>query len=215
MDIGHIRHDFADHQPLDMAQLDGDPIAQFAAWFDEALCAGMPEPNAFVLATATAGGQPSQRSVLLKYFDRDGFVFYTNYQSRKAVQIAQNHAVAMLFPWFGLQRQVKIEGFAEKVSRAQSLRYFLSRPRDSRLGAWASPQSQVIDSRKLLIEQWRKMQEKFAEGEVPLPDFWGGYRIRPISIEFWQGQPSRLHDRFVYSRSTLEEKNWAVKRLAP
>ncbi|MBV7434836.1 pyridoxamine 5'-phosphate oxidase [Cardiobacteriaceae bacterium TAE3-ERU3] len=213
MDIGHVRHDFNDHQPLEREQLADDPIVQFAKWFDEALGSAMAEPNAFVLATVGPDGRPSQRTVLLKYFDHDGFVFYTNYHSRKAKEIAENAAVSMLFPWFGLQRQVKIEGVAEKVSRAQSLRYFLSRPKDSQLGAWASPQSQVINSRTLLMQQWAKMKEKFAEGDVPLPDFWGGYRIRPHSIEFWQGQPNRLHDRFVYQLSS--EKDWFINRLAP
>lgn len=213
MDIGHIRHDFNDHQPLEREQLADDPMVQFSAWFDEALGSAMAEPNAFVLATATVDGQPSQRTVLLKYFDQDGFVFYTNYNSRKAQEIAENTAVSMLFPWFGLQRQVKIEGVAEKVGRAQSLRYFLSRPKDSQLGAWASPQSQVINSRTLLMQRWVKMKEKFAEGDIPLPDFWGGYRIRPHCIEFWQGQPNRLHDRFVYRLSS--EKDWFINRLAP
>lgn len=213
MDIGHIRHDFADHAPLQRAQLAEDPFVQFARWFDEALASAMPEANAFVLATATPDGHSSQRSVLLKYFDHHGFVFYTNYRSRKAQEIGDNAAVSMLFPWYGLQRQVKVEGVAEKVSREQSLRYFLSRPKESQLGAWCSPQSQVIDSRALLLQQWAKMKAKFAHGAIPLPDFWGGYCIRPHTLEFWQGQPSRLHDRFCYRQDS--EGRWSITRLAP
>lgn len=214
MDIGHVRQDFNAHQPLEREDLADDPLIQFEYWFDEALASSMPEPNAFVLATATPDGHSSQRTVLLKYFDGDGFVFYTNYHSRKAIEIGENAAVSMLFPWFGLQRQVKVEGTAEKVSRAQSLRYFLSRPKNSQLGAWASPQSQVIDSRALLLQQWSKMKAKFSGGEIPLPDFWGGYRIRPEVLEFWQGQPGRLHDRFVYRRDH-SAAGWSIKRLAP
>ena len=153
-----------------------------------------------------------QRAVLLKYFDTQGFVFYTNYHSRKAQEMAGNAQVAMLFPWFALQRQVKIQGRVEKVSREQTLKYFLSRPRDSQLGAWSSPQSRVINSRALLLNQWAKMKEKFSRGEVPLPDFWGGYRIVPSVMEFWQGQPSRLHDRFEYR---WQQEHWQMARLAP
>lgn len=214
MDIGHIRKDFADHAPLEREQLAAEPFTQFTHWFDQALASAMPEANAFVLATATAQGQPSQRSVLLKYYDHQGFVFYTNTSSRKAQEIAANPQVSMLFPWYTLQRQVKIEGRVEAVSREQTLRYFLSRPKDSQLGAWASPQSQVIDSRQLLRQQWAKMKEKFRDGEIPLPDFWGGYRIVPSAIEFWQGQPSRLHDRFLYRRAD-EQADWLIQRLAP
>ena len=175
-----------------------DPFVQFERWFRFALDSGIAEPNAFSLATVGTDGMPSQRAVLLKFFDEKGFVFYTNYNSRKAQEMADNAQVAMLFPWFALQRQIKIQGRVEKVSREQTLKYFLSRPRDSQLGAWTSPQSRVIDSRALLLNQWAKMKEKFARGEVPLPDFWGGYRIVPTLFEFWQGQPSRLHDRFEY-----------------
>lgn len=212
MDIGHIRHDFSAHAPLDAADMAADPLRQFEQWFTHALNAGIAEPNAFVLASVDAEGMPSQRAVLLKYFDAQGFVFYTNYNSRKAQEMAGNAQVSMLFPWFSLQRQVKIQGVAEKVSREQTLKYFLSRPRDSQLGAWTSPQSRVIDSRALLLNQWEKMKEKFRHGEVPLPDFWGGYRIVPCVMEFWQGQPGRLHDRFEYR---LEAGEWQMTRLAP
>lgn len=212
MDIGHIRHDFDSHPPLLEEDLAADPLHQFERWFKEALDSGIAEPNAFVLATVSAAGMPSQRTVLLKYFDEHGFVFYTNYSSRKAQEMAGNAQVSMLFPWLALQRQVKIQGRVEKVSREQTLRYFLSRPRDSQLGAWTSPQSRVIDSRAMLLNQWAKMKEKFARGDVPLPDFWGGYRIVPTLLEFWQGQPSRLHDRFEYTRS---DNAWQRARLAP
>ncbi|UJF24319.1 pyridoxamine 5'-phosphate oxidase [Suttonella sp. R2A3] len=214
MDIGHIRKDFADHAPLTREAIADDPFDQFTRWFDEALASAMPEANAFVLATATAQGQSSQRTVLLKYYDPQGFVFYTNTESRKAKEIAANPQVSMLFPWYGLQRQVKIEGHIEPISREQTLRYFLSRPKDSQLGAWASRQSSVINSRQLLRQQWAKMKEKFRDGEVPLPDFWGGYRIEPHAIEFWQGQPSRLHDRFLYRRDQAQT-DWLIERLAP
>lgn len=189
-----------------------DPFVQFERWFGFALDSGIAEPNAFSLATVGTDGMPSQRAVLLKFFDEKGFVFYTNYNSRKAQEMADNAQVAMLFPWFALQRQIKIQGRVEKVSREQTLKYFLSRPRDSQLGAWTSPQSRVIDSRALLLNQWAKMKEKFARGEVPLPDFWGGYRIVPTLFEFWQGQPSRLHDRFEYRTDGAE---WRMTRLAP
>lgn len=189
-----------------------DPFVQFERWFRFALDSGIAEPNAFSLATVGTDGMPSQRAVLLKFFDEKGFVFYTNYNSRKAQEMADNAQVAMLFPWFALQRQIKIQGRVEKVSREQTLKYFLSRPRDSQLGAWTSPQSRVIDSRALLLNQWAKMKEKFARGEVPLPDFWGGYRIVPTLFEFWQGQPSRLHDRFEYRTDGAE---WRMTRLAP
>lgn len=212
MDIGHVRHDFTDHAPLEAADMAADPFVQFERWFGFALDSGIAEPNAFSLATVGTDGMPSQRAVLLKFFDEKGFVFYTNYNSRKAQEMADNAQVAMLFPWFALQRQIKIQGRVEKVSREQTLKYFLSRPRDSQLGAWTSPQSRVIDSRALLLNQWAKMKEKFARGEVPLPDFWGGYRIVPTLFEFWQGQPSRLHDRFEYRTDGAE---WQMTRLAP
>ena len=212
MDIGHVRHDFTDHAPLEAADMAADPFVQFERWFRFALDSGIAEPNAFSLATVGTDGMPSQRAVLLKFFDEKGFVFYTNYNSRKAQEMADNAQVAMLFPWFALQRQIKIQGRVEKVSREQTLKYFLSRPRDSQLGAWTSPQSRVIDSRALLLNQWAKMKEKFARGEVPLPDFWGGYRIVPTLFEFWQGQPSRLHDRFEYRTDGAE---WQMTRLAP
>lgn len=211
-DIGKIREEFSDHTPLTRKDMADDPFVQFDEWFDEALCSATEEPNAFVLATVDGSGWPSQRTVLLKYFDLDGFVFYTNYSSRKAQEIAENPQVSMLFPWYRLQRQVRITGHAEKVSSRRSLEYFLSRPRDSQLGAWTSPQSRIIESREFLILEWQRMKARFGSGKVPLPDFWGGYRIRPTAFEFWQGQPSRLHDRFHYLR---DDRHWRISRLAP
>ncbi len=212
MDIGNVRKDFRAHPPLSRKDLLDNPFEQFERWFGQAMEAKIEEPNGFSLATVNADGQPSQRTVLLKFFDEKGFVFYTNYQSEKAKDIEQNAKVSMLFPWFDLQRQVKIQGYAEKISREQSLKYFLSRPTGSQLGAWTSPQSKVIDSRDFLMLQLQKMQDKFKSGKIPLPEFWGGYRIVAENFEFWQGQPSRLHDRFSYR---LDDGGWVIERLAP
>ena len=212
MDIGNLRKDFTDHAPLLREDLADNPFEQFQQWLGEAMAAKIDEPNAFVLATVDAQGMPSQRTVLLKFFDEQGFVFYTNYKSAKAQDSAHNPQVSMSFPWYALQRQVKIQGRAEKISREQSLKYFLSRPTGSQLGAWTSPQSKIIDSRDFLMLQWQKMREKFKEGQIPLPDFWGGYCICAEKIEFWQGQPSRLHDRFEYRR---RDNDWEIVRLAP
>lgn len=212
MDLGEVRKDFDKNPPLEISDLNKNPFNQFELWFKEAMESGFPEPNAFSLATVNKEGQPSQRTVLLKFFDEEGLVFYTNYQSRKAMEIAENSQVSALFAWYHLQRQIKIEGVAEKISRSQSLNYFLSRPKGSQLGAWASPQSKIIDSRDFLVLQLQSLKEKFKNGQIPLPDFWGGYRIKPKNFEFWQGQPSRLHDRFLY---TKENNDWLIRRLAP
>ena len=192
--------------------LDPDPYKQFELWYTQAIDSGIPEPNAFSLATADADGQPWARTVLLKLYDESGFVFFTNYESDKSLQITVNNRVAMLFPWVGLGRQVKIVGTAEKIPTAESMKYFASRPRGSQIGAWASPQSRVISSRSLLDAKVDEIKRKFATGEVPLPDFWGGYRITPFEIEFWQARDSRLHDRFVYTRNN---QGWAIERRAP
>ncbi len=212
MDIKGLRKEYA-NPVLTREMLDPDPYGQFERWFQETCNAGLSEPNAMTLATVGADGQPTLRTVLLKLFDRDGFVFYTNYGSRKARQIAVNSRVALLFPWVKLARQVAITGVAEKVSLAESARYFASRPHESQLGAWISQQSSVLTSRQLLMNELEKIKARFRKGEVPLPDFWGGYRVRPASIEFWQGQTSRLHDRFLYTRQA--DASWTIERLAP
>jgi len=201
---------------LDRDDLDPDPIGQFQAWYQQAIDARLPEPNAMSIATVDADGQPSLRTVLLKLFDADGFVFFTNYESRKARQIDANDRVALLFPWVALARQVKILGRAARIPTSESLKYFLTRPRGSRVGAWASPQSQVITSRSLLEQKVAEVKRRFGDGDVPLPDFWGGYRVVPQSIEFWQGRDSRLHDRFRYTRTSTETgDDWQIERLAP
>lgn len=190
-----------------------DPIDQFTVWFEEACQAGLLEPNAASLATAGPDGVPSLRTVLIKQFDARGFVFYTNLESRKAREIAANPHVALLFLWPALERQVVIDGTAERLSTAEVVAYFVKRPFASQVAAWASPQSRVLTSRKLLEMKWEEMKRKFAEGRVPLPSFWGGYRVSPQTIEFWQGRPSRLHDRFQYARQP--DGTWLIERLAP
>ena len=175
MDIKGLRKDYA-NPVLSRDMLAPDPFNQFARWFEEACAVELPEPNAMTLATVGADGQPTLRTVLLKIFDRDGFVFFTNYSSRKAREIGENQHVALLFPWIKLARQVTITGLAEKISAAESARYFASRPRDSQLGAWISRQSSVLTSRQLLMMELDKIKNKFLKGEIPLPDFWGGYQ---------------------------------------
>lgn len=190
-----------------------NPFDQFEDWYQTTLQTDMTEPSAMSLATVDAEGQPWQRMVLLKMFDEDGFVFFTNYASRKAVQIASNPKVSLLFPWHDLGRQIKITGIAEKISTADSLKYFLSRPRGSQIGAWASHQSQVVSTRAMLDTLYQQMKDKFSNGDVPLPSFWGGYRVLPNSFEFWQARDSRLHDQFLYEKNT--DADWKIQRLAP
>jgi pyridoxamine 5'-phosphate oxidase len=210
MDLFNLRREYEEGS-LDEKDLLPDPFEQFRKWLDEAV-KRLPEPNALVLSTCGKDGQPSSRTVLLKSFDRRGFVFYTNYESNKARQMAENEKVSILFPWFLMERQVTIRGRATKVPTSESLRYFVTRPFASRLGAWTSPQSHVITSRSILDAKWEEMKRKFSNGEVPLPSFWGGYRVEPAEIEFWQGRKSRLHDRFLFTR---EGEGWKHERLAP
>ncbi|OQX44773.1 MAG: pyridoxamine 5'-phosphate oxidase, partial [Candidatus Sedimenticola endophacoides] len=196
--IHHQRREYT-RTTLNRADLDPDPIRQFDAWLREAIEAELLDATAMGLATATRDGRPSLRTVLLKFFDQTGFVFYTNLESRKARQIADNPHAALLFHWREFERQIKITGRVETVSNAESLKYFLSRPRDSRIGAWVSAQSSVISSRAVLEQKVAEMKQRFSNREIPLPSFWGGYRVIPEQIEFWQGRTNRLHDRFLYS----------------
>ena len=209
-DVAELRRNYT-RDGLSRVDLDPDPVAQFRRWFTQAVEAQIVEPNAMVLGT-TDGKRPSARSVLLKAYDERGFVFFTNYESRKAKEIAANAHVSLLFPWYPLERQVSILGRAERISTAESLAYFVSRPHGSRLGAWVSQQSSVINSRQLLEMKLEEIKQKFADGEVPLPSFWGGFRVVPSEIEFWQGRENRLHDRFRYA---LSGTDWAIERLSP
>ncbi|MFE4106886.1 pyridoxamine 5'-phosphate oxidase [Almyronema epifaneia] len=212
MNIADLRREYT-QAGLQRQTLSVDPYKQFELWFQQACTAELLEPNAMILATATAAAAPFQRTVLLKYFDSSGFVFFTNYGSRKAQQISENAQVSLLFLWLPLERQLHITGKAFRVSTAESLKYFLSRPRGSQLGAWTSQQSTVISSRQLLEMQFEEMKRKFTNREIPLPDFWGGYRVVPTSFEFWQGRPNRLHDRFLYTLA--EAGDWHIQRLSP
>lgn len=200
-------------QGLDHDSLDIDPVKQFEDWYGNTIDSGLYEPGAMSLATVDENNQPWQRIVLLKLFDEKGFVFFTNYESRKARQMAGNPQVSLLFPWHALARQVKITGSVEKITTAESLSYFVTRPRGSQIGAWASEQSSMISSRSVLESMVDSMKQKFADKEVPLPPFWGGYRVIPDSFEFWQGRDNRLHDRFLYQRD--EQGNWLAQRLSP
>ena len=211
MDLSDFRKEYSD-KGLHRADLDAEPMAQFEQWFAQAVELKLHEPNAMSLATVDDSGMPLLRTVLLKYFDASGFVFFTNYESRKAKQMEANPQISILVPWVEIERQVIIQGRVEKISTAESLKYFTSRPRESQLGAWVSNQSEVISSRKLLMQKLQEIKDKFKEGEIPLPSFWGGYRLVPEMIEFWQGGPARLHDRFLYTR---EGEAWKIDRLSP
>lgn len=198
---------------LDREDLSDNPIVQFEDWFRYA-CETVPmDPNALSIATVDDQNRPSSRTVLLKYFDDRGFVFFTNYESDKAVHIDANPNVALLFFWSDAARQVKIRGRAERIPTKETLKYFMSRPRGSQIGAWVSAQSSVISSRSLLEIKFQEMKQKFSKKEIPLPSFWGGYRVVPEEIEFWQGRRNRLHDRFQYTKQ--DDGSWAIARLAP
>jgi pyridoxamine 5'-phosphate oxidase len=213
LNIQDLREDYS-KQSLDESDIVKNPFQQFKIWFEEAMKAEVLEPNAFTLATADLSGQPSARILLLKSFDEAGFVFYTNYNSRKAEQLAANPKAAMTFLWLELQRQVRIEGEVVKVSEETSTAYFKSRPKGSQIGAWASPQSQIIDDRSLLENNVQSLQEEYKDAEaLPKPPHWGGYLLKPNFIEFWQGRPSRLHDRIAFQFD--ESQNWKINRLAP
>lgn len=200
-------------QGLSEGDLDPDPFKQFQVWFNAAVQANLLEPNAMILATATRDGKPSARTVLLKAFDERGFVFYTNYDSRKGQELAENPWAAVVFLWVELERQIRIEGSMEKCSAIESDTYFQSRPLGSRLGALASHQSEVISGRGVLESRLQELTAQYANGDVPRPDYWGGYRLAPTSFEFWQGRPNRLHDRLHYA--LLDGKGWHIERLSP
>ncbi|MGB0713743.1 MAG: pyridoxamine 5'-phosphate oxidase [Gammaproteobacteria bacterium] len=212
MNIADLRREYV-YAGLSRSELDEDPFAQFEKWFQQASDAKVEQPNAMSLATAGGDGMPSLRTVLLKYFDRQGFVFYTNYGSHKARDLEANPQAALLFPWLELDRQVKIQGPVEKISAAESLKYFTSRPRGSQIGAWCSHQSRVVSSRSMLEAKFQEVKERFGDGAIPLPSFWGGYRVVPRMIEFWQGRENRLHDRFRFDLAA--DGDWNIRRLAP
>lgn len=198
---------------LDHETLHPDPLMQFQSWYQQAVDSGMAEPNGMCLATATKSAAPSLRTVLMKSYDKNGFIFYTNFGSRKSKQMAENNQVSLIFPWISLHRQVIIEGNAEKISSAESMKYFATRPRGSQLGAWSSHQSDVLSRRAILEAKLEELKNKFAKGDIPFPSFWGGYRVKPTRIEFWQGRQHRLHDRFLFTLT--ERETWKVERLAP
>ena len=203
-----------DRGPLREADLDPDPVVSFRAWFADAAAGGVREPNAMVLATASAGGVPSARTVLLKGVDAAGFVFYTNLGSRKARDLAENPRASLVFPWHAVDRQVVVSGEVSEVGREQVAAYFATRPRPAQLGAWASAQSTPVPSRQVLDDRYAEVAARWPEGTpVPVPDFWGGFRVEPLAVEFWQGRPGRLHDRLRYQQ--LPDRTWTRHRLCP
>ena len=212
MDLEDIRREYL-KGGLTREQLDASPFAQFEQWMEQAIASGIADPTAMTLATVDADGQPSQRIVLLKHFDHKGFVFFTNYGSTKAKNIKVNDKVSLHFPWHMMERQVKVMGRAQKIPTTETLKYFISRPRESQIAAWASEQSSPISSKTFLLSQFESIKQKFHKGEVPLPDFWGGFRVTPHKFEYWQGGANRLHDRFQYSQD--DGQAWQIERLAP
>jgi pyridoxamine 5'-phosphate oxidase len=212
MSLAHLRREYT-QAGLTKAMLEADPIEQFKSWFNDALGANVTEPNAMVLATVDSSGQPSARVVLLKEVDERGFQFFTNYESRKGRELAANPKAALNFAWLELERQVVVAGTVTKLSRDESAAYFRERPRGSRLGAWASQQSQVIANRDVLESRLLELENKYPSDDVPLPPSWGGYMLSPSELEFWQGRPSRLHDRLRYRR--VNNGPWIIERLSP
>jgi pyridoxamine 5'-phosphate oxidase len=215
LDVASFRRDYH-HSELRRADLPSDPFTQFHGWLDEAsACPAIIESTAMILSTASSSGQVSSRVVLLKGYDEHGFRFFTNTTSRKASQIAENDSVSLLFFWEALERQIQINGRASLLPRAETEAYFASRPRGSRIGAWASRQSSVVPNREALDRRAAELEVRFTEGEVPTPEFWSGYLVVPQSIEFWQGRPNRLHDRLRYQRTGSDDAAWSIDRLSP
>lgn len=212
MKIDDIRRSYTKDK-LEQDKLNVDPIVQFEQWLKDAIAAELPDPTAMCVASVDTDGQPSQRLVLLKDVNTNGFTFYTNLGSRKATELAAHPKVCLHFPWHPLERQVIVYGTAERVSSAQVAKYFLSRPKESQLAAWASEQSRPVSTRLALMQKFAEIKHKFAEGEIPLPSFWGGFLVRPHKIEFWQGGEHRLHDRFMYTRQA--DGSWNIARLCP
>jgi len=209
--IAHLRREYT-RGGLRRNDLPEDPLILFEQWLQQACAAQLPDPTAMTVATVDSSGQPYQRIVLLKHYDAEGFIFYTNLGSRKALQLADNPRISLHLPWHFLERQVMVLGEAEKLSPLEVMKYFHSRPRDSQIGAWVSKQSSRISARSVLESKFLELKQKFQQGDVPLPTFWGGYRVRFTAVEFWQGGEHRLHDRFLYQRS---ENGWTIDRLAP
>lgn len=212
MAISDMRRQYTRGQ-LSEADLTEHPITLFSRWLNDAIEAEIPDPTAMTVATVSASGQPSQRIVLLKDVSEEGFIFYTNLGSRKARELAENPNVSLHFPWFFMERQVRVCGIAEKLTLKENASYFLSRPKDSQIAAYASRQSQPISTKELLLTQFSQLKQKFADKTLPVPDFWGGYRVKPNQIEFWQGGQDRLHDRFEYNKD--DHENWHCQRLMP
>lgn len=212
MKIDDIRRSYTKDK-LDFDKLTADPIVQFELWLKDAIAAELPDPTAMCVASVDEQGQPSQRLVLLKDVNLQGFTFYTNLGSRKATELSNNPKVCLHFPWHPLERQVIVYGTAERVSNMQVAKYFLSRPKESQLAAWASEQSRPISTRQALLQKFAEIKHKFEHGEVPLPSFWGGFLVRPHRIEFWQGGEHRLHDRFMYIKQP--DNSWSIERLCP
>ncbi|CAI3793685.1 pyridoxamine 5'-phosphate oxidase [Rheinheimera sp. MM224] len=212
MKIADIRRSYTMDR-LDLDKLNADPFLQFEGWLKDAVAAELPDPTAMCVATVDASGQPSQRLVLLKDVSSKGFVFYTNLGSRKASELEHNPKVCLHFPWHPLERQVIVYGTAERVPTSQVMSYFLSRPKESQLAAWASEQSRPVSTRQVLMQKFAEIKHKFEQGEVPVPSFWGGFLVKPHQIEFWQGGEHRLHDRFMYKQQA--DSSWAIERLCP
>jgi len=210
--ISDIRRDYT-QAGLDVEDLTPEPFALFEHWLQNAVDANLADPTAMTVATVDKSGQPSQRIVLLKDFDESGFVFYTNTGSKKAQDLSQNTKISLHFPWHSLDRQVKVSGIAQQLSSVDVAKYFMSRPKPSQIAAWASAQSRPISSKQLLMQKFAEAKAKFVKGEVPLPSFWGGYRVIAHQIEFWQGGEHRLHDRFVYTKTSKGQ--WLTERLMP